>query len=285
LQEQEETNDRQHAGVTRGRLKRDGDVASSCVDDALGNDRTVLGHGVLMLVCDDFLVQLADFRRLGGRVLVVLDENQSQSNEGTLAHKVDRVLCHGLEEVDGGLETGAGAGDTQGDRGTVADMRVVRLCQKLDHRRALLWPAEEHKAAMSFKMFVRTARGGGKKKEKKKENRRLFVPKRDNCSATDIVTHIGYSHVKESANGIVVCGASVGHANRAHATIAEDGILMRPQLVFVHHFFRFLSFTLSPASWSMRVSAASSVWYMTRARPTAMPRMIFSCCVSRAYWS
>ena len=52
LDEDEQPDDARHVRVARARLQRDRHVATAGVDDALREDRAVLGDDVLVLVVD-----------------------------------------------------------------------------------------------------------------------------------------------------------------------------------------------------------------------------------------
>ena len=63
LGEAEHSDDALHVGMAGPRGQGDGDVAAAGVDDALGHDRPVFGHHVLVLIPDHLSVHLSE--RLG----------------------------------------------------------------------------------------------------------------------------------------------------------------------------------------------------------------------------
>ena len=92
-----------------------------------------------MLVGDDLHESLAERFDLGAGGLGVLDADEAEGDEHALAHVVDGVVEHGLEDGDGLLVAGAGARDAQGHGGAVSDVGVVALGEQGNDAWTLLW--------------------------------------------------------------------------------------------------------------------------------------------------
>lgn len=106
LREECHAHNRIHMRCTGLALHRNGDIPSPGINDTLGNSRTKLGERVLVLVCDDGLQRFSNRIHLGRLRLVLLDADHGESDKGALTNKVDRVLHHGFEQINGFLEEG-----------------------------------------------------------------------------------------------------------------------------------------------------------------------------------
>ena len=67
LRKAEHADDALHVGVPRARGEGDGDVATTGIDDPLGDDGPVFGHHVFVLVSDHLRVHFAERLRLQER--------------------------------------------------------------------------------------------------------------------------------------------------------------------------------------------------------------------------
>merc|ERR1712000_386539 len=75
-------------------------------------------------------------------------QNHSQSNQGTLAHKVSGVLKHRFQQVGRFGQASPSTRDTQSHGSSVPDMRVVGLGKKFDHSgHAVVFPEEDETQA------------------------------------------------------------------------------------------------------------------------------------------
>ena len=65
------SNDSHHVGVAGPGLKADGHVAAAGVDDALSEDRTKLGHYVLVLVGDHLDAKVEEIVKISRTILIL----------------------------------------------------------------------------------------------------------------------------------------------------------------------------------------------------------------------
>lgn len=130
----------------------------------------------------------------------------------------------------------------------MSHMRVVALSKKLDNSRNLSMIAEKHEAESC------------------------------DCSSSDVVVDVGDSDVQEFPDRFVVPGPCIRQSDREHPSVPHDGVLL-----VLAHASRLTELTFSSVRFLITSSAFSRWPYITNAIPTARDRMIFSCCVSRAY--
>lgn len=149
------------------------------------------------------------------------------------------------------LETGSSAGDSEGHRTSVSDVRVVALTQELNNSRHLLRVAEEEEA------------------------------ERRDGRATNVVRNVRDGNVKEFADRRIRTGAGVCERESVDTAVSKDCVLFkRDPRAGQRREFGALSpekLTASPNRLSIISSASPSFPYRTNATPTASPRMIFSC--------
>lgn len=103
LREQRHAHNCVHMRCTGLALHRDGNIPSSGIDDTLRNSCTKLGKRILVLVRDDGLQRFSNGIHLWRLCLVLLDTDHGESDECALTDKVDGVLHHGFQQINGFL--------------------------------------------------------------------------------------------------------------------------------------------------------------------------------------
>lgn len=141
-------------------LQADGNVPATSIDEALTEGCTESGHGVFMLVTDNFAVQSPSSSKSRGRSLRLLNEDHTERNEGSLTDEIDTILGHRLENLDcilsqevkrcyrltegiAHLHTSTRASDTQSESRTASNVRIVTLTQELHNPRYLCGVLEQ----------------------------------------------------------------------------------------------------------------------------------------------
>mmetsp|Transcript_27005 Transcript_27005/g.61970 ORF Transcript_27005/g.61970 Transcript_27005/m.61970 type:complete len:242 (+) Transcript_27005:516-1241(+) len=129
-------------------------------------------------------------------MVAALHQKHRCREQRTLPHEVDRVVQHGLEQVEAFPHRGARARDADSHRGAVPHVRVVRLGEQLDHLGRLRRRAREHEA------------------------------NRSDRRAAHVVGHVGHRHVQQPAEGGVRAGARVREGDGVHRAVPQDGVLV-----------------------------------------------------------
>nr|CAD7426067.1 unnamed protein product [Timema monikensis] len=101
LREDEDSDDRQHVGMSCPRLQGHCDVTASRIDDSLCQNSSKFGHYILVFVYNHFGIQRAEIFYLGASVLSLLDKDHGGCNKGSLTNKIDRIIGHGVQQGNG----------------------------------------------------------------------------------------------------------------------------------------------------------------------------------------
>lgn len=181
--------------TSRG-LQTNSNIATASINDSQGQSSSKLCHSVLMLISDHGLDIFANLGNLRIHLLILLNKDHSRRDKRTLANKVGRILNHRLQEVDCFIETSSSTGNSQGKRGTVSDMRVIALAEKLNH--------------------ARNGTGLAEKNEAQAHDR----------NSPDIIVYIAHGNVEKLSNSLVAAGSTVCQGDCHDTSITQDRVLI-----------------------------------------------------------
>nr|CAD7569656.1 unnamed protein product [Timema californicum] len=128
LREDEDSDDRQHVGMSCPRLQGHCDVTASRIDDSLRQNGSEFGHHILVFVYNHFGIQCTEIFYLGASVLSLLDKDHGGCNKGTLTNKIDRIIGHGVQQGNGFFKACASTCDPQSHRSSVARDTTLGHC-------------------------------------------------------------------------------------------------------------------------------------------------------------
>mmetsp|Transcript_6883 Transcript_6883/g.15691 ORF Transcript_6883/g.15691 Transcript_6883/m.15691 type:complete len:647 (+) Transcript_6883:1059-2999(+) len=154
-----------------------------------------------MLVCDDLQQLFPESLDTFGLAWCGLHVQHAHGDDGSLSDEVGSVGHQRLEEGVGVSLGAAGAGDAQGHRCRVSDVRIVTLREQLDDSWQLLGAVAEDEAESHDR------------------------------STSDVVVHIRDGDVQQLLDGRILGGANVSQSDAEAGSIAEDGVLVQEHLV------------------------------------------------------